>query len=115
MGVLDPSSFLSLLLLSLFLFPELRVLLLSLFLFPELRVREKGAALGTETPRKGIFAEASGPTNRSLVTFGLFFFIFLVAGEPSKNNDFLASHQNVENRRISRTWDANVAILDRKT
>ena len=78
-------------------------------------MREKGAALGTETPRKGIFAEGPGPMDRSLDTFGLFFFIFLVIGEPSKNNDFLASHQNGTNRRISRTWEAHVAILDQKT
>ena len=43
------------------------------------------------------------------------FSIFWSIGRASKNDDFLASHQNVKNQRISRTWEAHVAILDQKT
>ena len=32
----------------------------------------------------------------------------------SKNDDFSASHQNIQNQRISRTWEAHVAIFYQK-
>jgi hypothetical protein len=41
--------------------------------------------------------------------------IFWSIGRASKNDDFLASQQNVKNHTISRTWDAHVAIVDPKT
>ena len=46
---------------------------------------------------------------------GSIFSIFWSIGKASKNDDFLASQQNVKNQTISRTWEAHVAILDQKT
>ena len=43
------------------------------------------------------------------------FLHLLVHREDFKNLDFLASHQNVKNQRISQTWEAHVAMLKLKT
>ena len=42
------------------------------------------------------------------------FSIFGINGRAPKNDDFLASLQNVQNQRISRAWKAHVAILKQK-
>ena len=41
-------------------------------------------------------------------------FDLLVHREGVQNWCFLASHQNIKNQRISRTWEAHVAILNQK-
>ena len=46
---------------------------------------------------------------------GSIFSICWSIGKASKNDDFLASHQNVKNQMISRNWEAHVATLDPKT
>ena len=43
------------------------------------------------------------------------FLDLLVHREAFKNDAFVASYQNVKNQRVSRTWEAQAAILDPKT
>ena len=78
-------------------------------------VRAREAALETLLAKNDTLGDAPGALLRPLALQGSICSIFWSIGKASKNDDFLASQQNVKNQTIRRTWDAHVAILDTKT